>query len=85
MYADNIRISACDCHVTSNSQSVRLSVMATESKILSQFGEPFEAKGDNYKARCKHCAKSISGSKKTCSNFTTHLKVSWQCFYNNSL
>lgn len=56
-------------------------IMATESIILSQFGEECEVKGDNFKAKCKHCPKTISGSKKTCSNFTTHLKVSFISTY----
>uniref|UniRef100_A0A1X7TPU4 BED-type domain-containing protein n=1 Tax=Amphimedon queenslandica TaxID=400682 RepID=A0A1X7TPU4_AMPQE len=32
------------------------------------------ARGKNYKAKCKHCGSMISASTKTCSNFTTHLK-----------
>ena len=31
--------------------------------------------GGNFKAKCKHCGSLISGSGKTSSNFTTHLKV----------
>ena len=50
--------------------------MATESRILGQFDLPPCVQGNNYKAKCRHCGALISGSTKTCSNFTTHLKVS---------
>ena len=50
--------------------------MATESRILGQFDLPPCVQGNNYKAKCRHCDALISGSTKTCSNFTTHLKVS---------
>lgn len=53
-----------------------VSVMATESKILCHFETPTLFQGKNYKAKCKHCGSMISASTKTCSNFTTHLKVS---------
>ena len=52
--------------------------MATESKVLSHFEvseAPLDSESENYKAKCKHCSKLISGSRKTCSNFTVHLKV----------
>ena len=50
--------------------------MATESRILGQFDIPPCVQGNNYNAKCRHCGALISGSTKTCSNFTTHLKVS---------
>uniref|UniRef100_A0A1X7SG82 BED-type domain-containing protein n=1 Tax=Amphimedon queenslandica TaxID=400682 RepID=A0A1X7SG82_AMPQE len=48
--------------------------MATKlSSPLIHFELPEDTTG-NYKAKCKYCNSCISGSSKTSSNFTTHLK-----------
>ena len=50
--------------------------MATESRVLGHFELPSHIKA-NYKEQCKHCSAMISESTKTCSNVTTHLRVSY--------
>ena len=42
--------------------------------VFEQFEVPNNVEG-TFKAKCKHCSASISGSTKASSNFLLHLKV----------
>ena len=76
--SEQLEHSECNLQLllNSNSWTLQLYLKMAKPSPLSRFVlPPPGAISGNYKAKCKHCGHSISGSSKTTSNFTTHLKV----------